>query len=92
MKLQTLNNEKQIIYESKNTLYATIKLLSALWSKYIIQNKSIKRIEFNYNYTDKQKIEIVYDNNYKDIITDIPTSWGILNDTEIINEIEKEVK
>ena len=80
MKLLTLNNKNEIIETIENNdLYITKVLLQQLWLKQFKITKDIKRIDYKYNYSDKQKIKITFTNGLKYIFEDIPTQHGAID-------------
>lgn len=83
MKMETINPKHEVTSTSTNEKYIIAKFISLLFNKFIAKSKHIERIIYSYNYTDRQKIKFVFDNGYKQVFYDIPTSGGILNDFEI---------
>lgn len=80
MKLITLNDKNETIETIENNDNYIIKvLLKTLWNKQMKVTKDIKRIQYNYNYTDKQTVKIIFTNNYKYVFQDVPTQHGCIN-------------
>ena len=55
MKLITLNNKNEIIEVIDDDYYIITVLLKQLWIKTMSVTKDIKRIDYQYNYSDKQR-------------------------------------
>lgn len=85
MKLLTLNNNNEIINTETNDKYILEVLTKQLWSKIIAKTKDIKRIQYQYNYTDKQTIKFTFTNGLKYIFEEVPTTHGCID----INKIMK---
>lgn len=79
MKLLTLNSKNEIIETNDNTQYVATVLLKQLWLKTMQVTKDIKRIDYMYNYSDKQIVKITFKNNMKYIFEDIPTTHGVID-------------
>lgn len=85
MKLLTLNDKNEIIeIIDNNDLYITEVLLKQLWLKQFKITKDIKRIDYKYNYSDKQKVKITFTNGLKYMFEDIPTQHGVIDLNKII--------
>ena len=41
--------------------------------------KDIKRIDYQYNYSDKQIVKITFTNGYEYIFKDVPTVHGVID-------------
>ena len=74
----TYNNLQQIVSIDLSTNKVIEDLTTLLFNKYIVKYNYIKNIQYNYNYTDKQKLTAIYDNKYRDIFYNIPTTMGAL--------------
>ena len=85
MKLKTLNTSNEVIETITNDEYVLDTLIKQLWNKTILKNKDIKRIHYQYNYTDKQTIKITFTNGLKYVFEDIPTTHGCID----IDKIER---
>ena len=85
MKLITLNNKNEIIEVIDDDYYIITVLLKQLWIKTMSVTKDIKRIDYQYNYSDKQIVKITFKNEYKYIFEDIPTLHGVID----INALKK---
>lgn len=79
MRLITLNAKNEIIETNDNTQYVATVLLKQLWLKTMQVTKDIKRIDYMYNYSDKQIVKITFKNNMKYIFEDIPTTHGVID-------------
>ena len=88
MKYLILNDKNKIENTFTNEKEVVLKLLEILWSKTITKSKWIKRISFNYNYTNNNKITFTTDTNYKFIFEDVPTK---LHDIDIYELLKKEM-
>lgn len=80
MKLITLNENNEVIeiIENDNN-YITKVLLEQLWNKQMKVTKDIKRIDYKYNYSDKQTVKITFTNGLKYVFEDVPTQHGCIN-------------
>lgn len=83
MELNTYNPNNEITCTHTNQKYITAKLLGLLFNKTVVGSKHIKRIKYNYNYSNTQTITFVFDNNYKQEFKNVPVSGGLLDDFEI---------
>lgn len=83
MKMITINPNNEVTCTYTNEKYIIAKLLGLLFNKTVAESRHIKRIQYNYNYSDRQTITFIFDNNYKQKFTDVPTSGSLLNDYEI---------
>ena len=83
MKMNTINSKNEITCTYTDNTYIIARLLGLLFNKTVAGSRHIKRITYNYNYSDKQKIIFIFDNGYKQEFIDVPTSGGLLNDFEI---------
>lgn len=90
LKMQILNEKNEIVNTFNNQKEISVKLLSLLWSKYVLKSKNITRISFNYNYSDLQTITFYLDTKYKYFFSGIPTSWGSIEDYKIIELLKNE--
>lgn len=80
MKLITLNQKNEIIEVIENNdTYIMSVLLKQLWLKTMQVTKDIKRIDYMYNYSDKQIVKITFSNRMKYIFEDIPTTHGVID-------------
>lgn len=80
MKLITLNAENEVIEVIENNdNYILQVLLKQLWNKQMKVTKDIKRIDYNYNYSDKQIVKITFTNGLKYVFQDIPTQHGCID-------------
>lgn len=85
MKLISQNSKNEIIEVIDDDYYIITVLLKQLWCKTMNVTKDIKRIDYQYNYSDKQIVKITFKNGYKYIFEDIPTSHGVID----INALRK---
>lgn len=90
LKMEILTEKNEIVNTFNNQKEIVVKLLELLWSKYINKASGIKRISYNYNYSDIQKITFYLDSKYKYVISGIPTSWGSIEDYELIQLLNEE--
>lgn len=84
MKLLTLNSNNEIIDTDTKDTYIAKVLTEQLWNKLITKTNDIKRIDYKYNYTDKQTIKITFNNGIKYIFEGIPTTHGCLDISDIL--------
>ena len=74
------------LFTNENETEVLKKLTYYLWAKQINNMKHLK-FKYNYNYTDKQTLDII-DNSLDTVyiirITDIPTTMGILDTNKIL--------
>ena len=85
MKLISQNSKNEIIEVIDDDYYIMTVLLKQLWIKTMNVTKDIKRIDYQYNYSDKQIVKITFKNGYKYIFEDIPTLHGVID----INALRK---
>ena len=83
MKLLTLNNSNEVIETITNDKYILEVLTKQLWNKLILKTKDIKRIQYQYNYTDKQTIKFTFTNGLKYVFIDVPTTHGCIDTNKI---------
>lgn len=83
MKMNTLNPKNEITCTYTDNTYIIARLLGLLFNKTVVGSRHIKRIKYNYNYSNKQTITFIFDNDYKQEFIDIPTSGSLLDDFEI---------
>ena len=90
LKLEILNERNKIVNVFTDQKTITAKLLELLWSKFISKAKYITRVNYKYNYCDKQTITFYTDNKYKFVFKGIPTSWGSIQDFKIVELLKEE--
>lgn len=78
-----------ITYVSQGAIAIT-RLLAMLWNSKVIESKGFK-MRFNYNYSDMQTIKFSNDQVVYEF-SNIPTSWGMLDDNKIWHDIVDEYK
>lgn len=84
MKLLTLNHKNEIIETIENDdVYIMKVLLKQLWLKQFKVTKDIRRIDYKYNYSDKQTVKITFTNDLKYVFEDIPTRHGVIDLNEL---------
>ena len=88
MKLNVINPSHKITNTYTDNTYIIAKLLGLLFDKTIVDSKHIRRIKYNYNYTNTQNITFIYDNDYQEEFIGIPTMAGLLNESEIQKLLE----
>lgn len=79
----TFNNKKEIIAINFNKEEAKKDLLTLLYNKFINKASYIKNIQYQYNYTDRQKVTFVFDNSYRNTFYNIPTKLGGIDSTRL---------
>ena len=89
LKIDVLNEKNEVVNTFNDQDFIVTRLLSLLWSKYINKASNIKRVSYNYNYSDTQKITFYFDNKYKYIFSNIPTSWGSIDDAKILDLLKE---
>lgn len=82
MYLEIYNDKKEKVNELHENI--TEHLLGTLWNKYINKNQNIRQVQYSYNYSDLQKITFIFNNKYRYIYKDIPTTWGSLDISKLI--------
>lgn len=74
----TYDDQKNIRALELSSDYNIKALTELLYNKYIAKAPYIKQIQYNYNYTDKQVLTVIYSNNWRQVFVNIPTSMGTL--------------
>lgn len=69
---------------------AVTRLLAMLWNAKVIESKGFK-MKFAYNYSDMQKLTFTNDKVVYEF-SNIPTSWGMLDDNKLWHDIVDEYK
>jgi len=93
MEMKTFNPQNELTSSYTNENFIIARLFGLLFNKTVAGSKHVKRIEYSYNYSDKQTVTFILNNGYKQVFTNIPTSGGLLDDAgieQILNN--KEVK
>lgn len=91
--MNVFNAQDELTDSYTNEDFIIARLFGLLFNKTVAGSKHVKRIEYPYNYSNKQEVTFVLDNEYKLVFIDIPTSGGLLDEAgimEILNN--KEVK
>ena len=88
MKYILYNEKREKIQESEDNIRVLTMLTSELFNRYIVKTKDVKQLQYQYNYTDTQKITIIYKNGYRAIYEDIPTKMGLLDNYKIAFNIK----
>jgi hypothetical protein len=83
MKLITLTDKNEILETVTDEKTVLNALLDILWQRAMSKAHNIKRLQYQYNYSDKQKIKVTFTNDYKYIFEDIPTRHNGLDTDEI---------
>lgn len=89
LKMDVLNEKNEVVNTFNDQDFIVTRLLSLLWSKYINKASNIKRVSYNYNYSDTQEITFYFDNKYKYIFSNIHTSWGSIDDAKILDLLKE---
>lgn len=79
MKLTTLNDHNDVVEVITDDEIVMTTLLKHLWIKTFKVTKDIKRIDYKYNYSGKQKIKVTFSNGYKCLYEDIPTTHCVID-------------
>ena len=74
----TYNPDKKVTSLELSSDYNIKALTELLYNKYIAKAQYIKQIQYQYNYTDKQTLTVIYSNGWRQVFVNIPTSLGIL--------------
>lgn len=88
MKYILYNEKREKIQESEDNIRVLTMLTAELFNRYIVKTKDIKQLQYQYNYTDNQKITIIYKNGWRAIYEGIPTKMGLLDDYKIAFNIK----
>lgn len=88
MKYILYNEKKEKIQETEDNIRVITMLTSELFNRYIVKTKDIKQLQYQYNYTDNQKIIIIYKNGWRAIYEGIPTKMGLLDNYKIAFNIK----
>lgn len=74
----TYDDQKQTRSMELSSDYNIKALTEILYNKYIAKATYIKQIQYSYNYTDKQTLTVIYNNGWRQVFVNIPTSVGTL--------------
>lgn len=88
MKYILYNEKREIVQENEDGLKVITMLTSELFNRYIAKTKDVKQLQYQYNYTDTQKITIIYKNGWRAIYEGIPTKMGLLDNYKIAFNIK----
>ena len=77
MKYILYNEKREKIQEIEDDIKIITMLASELFNRYIVKTKDVKQLQYQYNYTDSQKITIIYKNGYRAIYEGIPTKMRV---------------
>ena len=83
MKMIIFNQNDEIVETFENQTFIISRLLGLLFNKTIAKSRHIKRITYNYNYSNNQSVKFIFDNDYKYEFTDIPTTMTLLDEGKI---------
>ncbi len=87
MEYKIFNDKKEVVQYCTEKTTVLVQLTKELFNKYILKNKEYKQLQYQYNYSDTQKITFIYKNNYRIVFYDIPTKYGYLDNDKIIYNI-----
>jgi len=73
------NDKKQVTSAELDGERVAAQLLECLYNKYIVKSRYIKQVQYQYNYTDRQKVTFLFDNGYRQVFYNIPTKTGTLD-------------
>ena len=82
------NEKREKIQETEDNIRVITMLTSELFNRYIVKTKDVKQLQYQYNYTDCQKITIIYKNGWRAIYEGIPTKQGLLDNYKIAFNIK----
>ena len=88
MKYILYNEKREKIQETEDNIRVLTMLTSELFNRYIVKTKDVKQLQYQYNYTDTQKITIIYKNGWRAIYEGIPTKMGLLDNYKIAFNIK----
>lgn len=88
MKYILYNEKREKIQETEDDIRVITMLASELFNRYIVKTKDVKQLQYQYNYTDNQKITIIYKNGWRAIYEGIPTKMGLLDNYKIAFNIK----
>lgn len=83
MILKIYNDKKELVNTIFDKDFIKDNFLQMLFNKYIAKVNSIKQVQYNFNYSDKQKIVFIHDNKWRSVYEGIPTTWGLLDIQEM---------
>ena len=83
MKMIIFNQNDEIVETFENQTFIISRLLGLLFNKTIAKSRHIKRITYNYNYSNNQSVKFIFGNDYKYEFTDIPTTMALLDEGKI---------
>lgn len=73
MKYILYNEKKEIVIEHEDEAIVLANFTADLFNKYILKSKDFKQVQYQYNYSDMQKIIFIFKNGYRAVYLDIPT-------------------
>lgn len=87
MEYKIFNNKKELVQHCNEKTTVLARLASELFNKYITKSRDYKQLQYQFNYSDLQKITFIYKNNYRIIFDNIPTKCGYLDNDKILYHI-----
>lgn len=81
------NGKKEVVQHCTEETTVLAQLTKELFNKYMLKSKDYKQVQYQYDYSDTQKIIFIYKNNYRIVFNGIPTKWGYLDNDKIIYNI-----
>lgn len=73
------NDKKQVTSVELDGERVAAQLLECLYNKYIVKSGYIKQVQYQYNYTDRQKVTFLFEGGYRQVFHNIPTKMGTLD-------------
>lgn len=88
MKYLLYNEKREKVQESEDSVKVVTMLTAELFNRYIAKTKDVKQLQYQYSYSDTQKITFIYKNGWRAIYEDIPTKCGLLDNYKIVFDIK----
>ena len=88
MKYLLYNEKREKVQESEDSVRVVTMLTAELFNRYIAKTKDVKQLQYQYNYSDTQKITFIYKNGWRAIYEGIPTKCGLLDNYKIEFDIK----
>lgn len=77
MEYKIFNDKRELVQHCNEKTTVLARLTSELFNKYITKSKDYKQLQYQFNYSDLQKITFIYKNNYRIVFYNIPTKIRI---------------